>query len=187
MQSKQKKKIFFLIAIFAIAIILLMFPKIKNSIMYRIYQTEYDEFVYKYAIDYNVDPLLVFAIIKAESNFKENVVSTSGAKGLMQLIDSTAQDTARKLQISYTPEDLFNKEKNIMIGTKYFSTLYDKYGNIELALTAYNAGSGNVDKWLEAGIIAKDGSNVENIPFKETNNYVRKTLRDYEIYKELYN
>ena len=59
--------------------------------------------------------------------------------------------------------------------------------NIELALTAYNAGSGNVDTWVENGTLMADGSNIENIPYKETNNYVRKILRDYEIYKKLYN
>ena len=55
-----------------------------------------------------------------------------------------------------------------------------------VALMAYNAGSGNVDKWIEKGTIKKDGSDAENIPYRETNNYVRKILRDYEIYKQLY-
>ena len=53
-------------------------------------------------------------------------------------------------------------------------------------LTAYNAGSGNVDKWLTEETISADGSDIENVPFRETNNYVRKILRDYEIYKDIY-
>ena len=188
MQSKQKKKIFFLVIICILVILILIFPYIKNKIMYIIYPIEYDEYVYKYASEYNVDPLLIFAIIKAESNFNSKVVSKSNAIGLMQLMDKTAEDTARKLQIEYnSKEDLYNEEKNIMLGTKYFSTLYEKYQNTTIALTAYNAGSGNVDKWIETGVLEKDGSNPENIPFKETNNYVRKVLRDYKIYKELYN
>ena len=64
--------------------------------------------------------------------------------------------------------------------------LLEQYGNLELALAAYNAGIGNVNNWVEQGIIQKDGSDIENVPFKETNNYVRKILRDYKIYKELY-
>ena len=104
----------------------------------------------------------------------------------MQIIDSTAEETAKKLKIEYNKQDLYNPETNIMLGTKYFSTLFEKYNNITMALTAYNAGSGNVDRWIQQGIIQKDGSNAENIPYRETNNYVRKILRDYEIYKELY-
>ena len=83
-------------------------------------------------------------------------------------------------------EDLTNPEINIKLGTKYFSTLYETYKNIPIALTAYNAGSGNVDKWLTEETISADGSDIENVPFRETNNYVRKILRDYEIYKDIY-
>lgn len=187
MQLKQKKKIFFVIIIFIIIIIFTL-PKIKNIVLKRIYQTEYEEYVYKYGVEYNVDPLLIFAIIKAESNFKKEVISKSGAMGLMQILPSTAEDTARKLKMDYNgKEDLYNPETNINIGTKYFSNLYEKYQNITIALTAYNAGSGNVDKWIDTEILLKDGSNAENIPFRETNNYVRKILRDYEIYKQLIN
>ena len=57
---------------------------------------------------------------------------------------------------------------------------------VEIALAAYNAGIGTVDNWLEKEIIKKDGSDIENIPYKETNNYVRKILRDYKIYEKLY-
>ena len=64
--------------------------------------------------------------------------------------------------------------------------LMQKYENINLALAAYNAGSGNVDNWIQDGTLKDDGSNIENIPYTETNNYVRKILRDYEIYQKLY-
>lgn len=66
--------------------------------------------------------------------------------------------------------------------------LLEKYDdNYLIALAAYNAGIGNVDEWIRKGIIKKDGSDIENIPYKETNNYVRKIVRDYKIYQELYN
>ena len=64
--------------------------------------------------------------------------------------------------------------------------LLEKYKNTEIAIAAYNAGIGTVDKWIEKGIIKPDGSDIENIPYKETNNYVRKTLRNYKIYQDLY-
>ena len=62
----------------------------------------------------------------------------------------------------------------------------EKYKNIEVAVAAYNAGIGTVDNWIEKGIIKSDGSDIENIPYKETNNYVRKILRNYKVYQDLY-
>ena len=60
-------------------------------------------------------------------------------------------------------------------------------GNYYLAITAYNAGIGTVSRWIENGIIKEDGSNIEKVPYKETNNYVRKVLKNYKVYEELYN
>ena len=115
------------------------------------------------------------------------VSSSRGAIGLMQIMEATAIETAEKLELDIEEAELYNPELNIQIGLKYFSELMHKYNkNYSLAIIAYNAGIGNVDKWIQAGTIKKDGTDLENIPFKETNNYVRKILRDYEIYKELY-
>ena len=100
---------------------------------------------------------------------------------------ATAEEVANKNGIELTEENILNPDVNINIGTKYISTLLEKYKNIEIALAAYNAGSGNVDRWIEKGTIEADGSNIENIPFKETNTYVRKIMRDYKIYKNLEN
>lgn len=82
--------------------------------------------------------------------------------------------------------DLKSPDINIELGTKYFSKLVKYYnGNYNLAIAAYNAGIGTVSKWIENGIIKKDGTDIENIPYKETNNYVRKILKNYKIYKKL--
>ena len=76
---------------------------------------------------------------------------------------------------------------NINIGLKYFTYLLNHYNNnYPLAIIAYNAGMGRVDKWIKEGTIKQDGSDLENIPFKETNLYVRKVLNVYEKYKNLY-
>ena len=155
--------------------------------MKKIYPLKYSEYVEKYAEEYDIDKYLVYAIIKVESNFEENAKSTSNAVGLMQIMKATALETANKIDLDVSEEELFNPETNIKIGLKYFTTLLEKYNNnYNLAIIAYNAGIGNVDKWIQEGIIKEDGTNLENVPFKETNNYVRKILRDYEIYKELY-
>ena len=116
-------------------------------------------------------------------------MSNSNAKGLMQLMDSTADEVASNIITDTTFESnmLFDAKTNIKIGTKYLSELLQKYdGNYYLAVAAYNAGIGTVDKWIQEGTIKKDGSDIENIPYKETNNYVRKIIRDYGIYQKLY-
>ena len=154
------------------------------------YPKKYKEVVSIYVEEYNVEENLIFAVIKAESNFDSKAVSNKNAIGLMQLMEETAKDLARKenIELDYNnvKEDLCDVYKNINIGTKYLSTLLERYQNKELALAAYNAGIGTIDNWIEKGIIKSDGSDIENIPYKETNNYVRKILRDYKIYQELY-
>ena len=180
------------ITITAIVLILCMiiaFLNIPLRIQKLIYKKDYKEYVQKYAQEYNVDENLIYALIKAESNFNSNAKSSKDAIGLMQLMESTAQDVCKKTDLQISSDELSEKllepDININIGTKYLSILIQKYGNIEIAITAYNAGIGTVDNWIEKGIINSDGSNVENIPYKETNNYVRKILRDYKIYTNL--
>ena len=180
------------ITITAIVLILCMiiaFLNIPLRIQKIIYKKDYEEYVQKYAQEYNVDENLIYALIKAESNFNSNAKSSKDAIGLMQLMESTAQDVCKKTDLQISSDELSEKllepDININIGTKYLSILIQKYGNIEIAITAYNAGIGTVDTWIEKGIINADGSNVENIPYKETNNYVRKILRDYKIYTNL--
>lgn len=180
------KKLFIVILIIIIVIIGAKYFNLDKEILKKIYVKEYSDYVEKYSKENNIDENLVYAIIKAESNFKEGVVSSSGAVGLMQLMEPTAKDVAKKMDIDFNIDMLYNPSDNIKIGTKYFAILYEKYKNIPVALMAYNAGSGNVDKWIENGTVKKDGSDAENIPYKETNNYVRKILRDYEIYKKMY-
>ena len=158
---------------------------IINKLMIKLfYKKEYSEFVTKYAQKYDVDENLIYALIKAESNFEVEAVSNKDAQGLMQLMYSTAEDVAKKNDIELTAENILEPDINITIGTIYISTLLKKYDCVEVALAAYNAGSGNVDKWIANGTINADGSDIENIPFKETNNYVRKIMRDFKIYSE---
>lgn len=185
----MKKRTYFVIVAIVIMIVLIftVFKPINWGLK-KLYKLEYSEYVYQYAEENNIDPLLVFAIIKAESNFNHSIQSSSGAIGLMQLMESTAIEMAKEVkQEIVVKEALYNPEINIKIGTFYYAYLIQHYeGNEHLALAAYNAGMGNVDKWIKEGIIKADGSDLENIPYKETNNYVRKIIRDYKIYQRLY-
>lgn len=186
------KKLYKVIIVIIIAILLILaiakIFNIKQVILKKIYPKTYSEYVEKYAKEFNVDPLLIFSIIKAESNFNEKAYSSSGAKGLMQLMEATALEIANKINEPLIEQDsLLEPEKNIMIGTKYYAELLKSYdGNMLLALTAYNAGMGNVNEWIQNGIIKQDGSDIENIPYKETNMYVRKIINNYKMYETIY-
>ena len=183
----KNKKIIFLSTFILVVVFLIIFRGKRLKI---IYPKNYEGIVSVYAEQYNVDENLVFAVIKAESNFDENAVSNKSALGLMQIMEDTAKDVAEKNNIKIDKynarQEILKVNNNINIGTKYLSILLEKYENIEVALAAYNAGTGNVDNWIESGIINKDGSDIEKIPYKETNNYIRKILQNYKIYKKIY-
>lgn len=181
----MRKIILILMAIlFVLLVILLNFKNIQKLI----YRQDYSEYVEKYAKEYNVDPLLIYSIIKAESNFDDEAVSSKGATGLMQLMDNTAKEIATNESLEYVSnESLFDPETNIKLGVKYFADLIAIFKNEAVALAAYNAGMGTVQGWIDKGTIKADGSDIENIPYNETNMYVRKILNDYGIYCSLYN
>lgn len=176
--------------IILLLIIMVFVFLLKDNLLKMMYPKTYKEVVSLYEEKYDVEENLIFAVIKAESNFDKDAISNRNAVGLMQLMEETAKDVVRKngIEIDFdnTKEELCDVYKNIEIGTCYLSTLLQKYQNKEVALAAYNAGTGTVDGWIEKGIIKKDGTDIENIPYKETNNYVRKILRDYKIYEDLY-
>lgn len=184
---KNKKILVCGLIILILIVFLIVF---KDKIQRIFYPKSYEEFVSMYSDEYGVDENLVFAVIKAESNFQEDAVSHKDALGLMQIMKETAEDVARKYNIEIdfnnSEKEILNVQNNIKIGTKYLAVLLEKYKNKEVAVAAYNAGIGTVDNWIEKGIIKSDGSDIENIPYKETNNYVRKILRNYKIYQDLY-
>ncbi len=184
LQNKKVIMIIFLVVCILIAFLL------KDNFMKILYPKTYQEIVSVYADKYGIEENLIFAVIKAESNFDKNVISNRNAVGLMQLVEQTAKEVAEKnkieINLEHIREELCNVPKNIEIGTCYLAILIKKYQNKELALSAYNAGTGKVDSWIQKGIIKSDGTDIENIPYKETNQYIRKILRNYKIYQDLY-
>ena len=186
-KSKYKIIIGTVILVLIVAILFVLF---KDKLLKILYPKTYSNIISVYAEEYDVEENLIYAVIKAESNFDSRAVSNKDAIGLMQIVEDTAIDVAKKNNIDIDTEnieeEILDIDNNINIGTKYLSTLLTQYGNIEVALAAYNAGIGTVNNWIEKQIIQADGSDIENIPYKETNNYVRKILRDYHIYNDLY-
>ena len=136
------------------------------------------------------DAAAVYAVARQESHFDIDAISYAGARGLMQLMPTTAQDVARRLGISYSPTRLTSDASyNLTLGSTYLKTQLDRYDNsLVLAAAAYNGGAGNVNKWLKsygdprrAGVDAV--SWIELIPFSETRGYVQKVMANYLIYR----
>ena len=145
------------------------------------YPVAYNEYIYKYANKNDLDPYLVMAVIKVESNFVPEAHS-GYAGGLMQLTEETAQWNADDMGITYF--DYMDPETNIMLGCHYLKHLIDTYDNIDTALAAYNGGMGNVASWLSDSRYSSDGKTLNDIPFPETKNYVVKVNDAWLHYKE---
>ena len=149
------------------------------------YPNDYKLTVEKCAQSYGISEELIYAVIRAESKFDENAVSDKGALGLMQIMEPTGDWAAEKLNIEVS--DLCQPQVNIEIGSYYLSYLLDLYENdLDCALAAYNAGKTNVDKWLRDKKYSKDGKTLDEIPFDETREYVKKVKRNMKIYDFLY-
>ncbi len=172
------KKLFKLAAFIIIAATVISYiPKFIHGL----FPQSYREYVEVYSEKYGVDKSLVYALIKAESNFKADAVSRKGAKGLMQLMESTAVWCGDK--IGYKDLDLFDPGTSIEIGTYYLSYLLKMYnGNERTAVAAYNAGHGNVDKWLINDKYSNDGLTLSTIPYNETEKYVNRIMNYRKVY-----
>ena len=137
-----------------------------------------------------VDMAAIYAITRTESRFQTDAVSSSGAKGLMQLMPATAKETARKIGVAYSASKLTSDpEYNTQLGSSYLATQLNTYnGSLLLAAAAYNAGAGNANKWIAAfGDPRQENVDpvvwVELIPFQETRKYVQRVLGNYLVYR----
>lgn len=151
------------------------------------YPLPYKNEVLKYSRQFDLDPLMVIAIMRVESRFDPNARSSKGAVGLMQLMPDTAQWAAEKMNIEYSHERLIEPEFNILIGCWYLSLLKSQYnGNLIAAVASYNGGRTPVNQWLDQK--RWDGSleDLDNIPFPETREYVKKVFNIYEKYSGIY-
>lgn len=163
---------------------------ILTLIVFRtfLFPVKYADLVIKYSEKYNLDAYLVFSIIRVESKFNPQATSHKGAKGLMQITDQTGEWGAKEIGIeNYYSDRLYEPEINIQIGCWYIRKLINQYkNNLETSLAAYNAGSGNVSKWLENEKYSRDSEKLHFIPFKETREYVKKVVKSRKYYEFLY-
>ncbi len=137
---------------------------------------------------YNLDPLLVLAVLREESRFGSGVRSGAAARGLMQILPETAAEVSRGFGIEYSgADDLYRPEVSIAIGTAYLASLVDRYqGNVPAALSAYNGGEANAERWLAGASDPDDPFDfIREVTFRESRNYVIKVLSSYGAYQAL--
>ncbi len=139
------------------------------------------------AAEQGLDPYLVAAVIRQESNFRPTVVSRAGARGLMQLMPQTAREVARRSGVRWDVRYLESAEANLHLGATHLAGLLRQYdGQVVPALAAYNAGGRPVSRWLRYPEAADPVRFVERIPYEETRGYVRSVLRNRELYRQIY-
>ena len=173
-----------LLTLFLLVVLVLNIGNIARVI----YPVKYEEYIYQYANQYEIDPYLVMGMIKTESNFDESAISNKDAKGLMQIMEPTAMWLSGRMELeNFSYDDIYRPELNIKMGCYYIAYLLSMYnGNTKTALAAYNAGFGNVDKWLHDETYSKDQINLLSIPFPETRRYVTKVVNNQKVYAALY-
>lgn len=149
----------------------------------EVYPLKYADWIKQYSAKYQVDPALVAAVILQESRFDPKAQSGVGAKGLMQFMPSTAKTMAQETG-RWPKYDIFDPETSIEFGAAHLRDLLNKYnGNIDQALAGYNAGTGTVDRWVNANIFERViGSNSKS----ETVNYVKKVKNYQNVYRMMY-
>lgn len=167
--------------IFAILVCLLA---LVYSLKHPSLSIAYREEIFHYARQEGLDPALVAAVIRQESNFDPQAQSRVGAQGLMQLMPQTAEEIARK-KGEDAAGDLYSIDTNLSYGSFYLAYLLDRFdGQTATALAAYNAGPTITAQWLEDPDYSADGKTLTSIPYRETSHYVKKVLAYYQEYKK---
>ena len=138
------------------------------------------------AQEFGVDALLLAALVRQESVFDVEALSPAGARGLVQLLPSTASLMARGLDVAFYPEWITVPDLNLHLGAAHLAELLKRFGRVDAAIAAYNAGPSPVRRWLDRAGAADPDRFIELIPYPETRGYVRSLLRNRELYRALY-
>ena len=160
--------------------------QLPRDILRVIFPIGYWESIQKYAAESGLDPYVVAALAAQESTFVANIRSPAKAVGLLQLEPPTARQIAKRLNIKYTSRTLTDPEANLRIGTAYLAEKVREFGDLHLVLASYNAGERPVHRWIgERPNLSKEEF-IDDIPYPETQNYVRRILGTAEDYRRIY-
>jgi soluble lytic murein transglycosylase len=172
------------VAVLAALAAALLWPQVHHAVREITLPLRHEDIIRQQAREKGLDPALVAAVIYAESRFRDGQTSPAGALGLMQITPETARYIARKSGgTAFVVGDLATPQVNIAYGAYYLRYLLRRYdGNEAFALAAYNAGEGNVDRWIAAARARDRALTVDAIPYAETRAYVtsvQQAKRDY--------
>ena len=160
---------------------------LPSEILQVIFPLDYWPLLQKYAEQRGLDPYVVAALVAQESNFDPAVVSPANAWGLMQVLPSTGRNLARKLGVHpFSTKRLTEAEVNVRLGTQFFADSIRRFGGVHFALAAYNAGDSRVASWQRERPDMPQDEFIDDIPFPETQNYVKRILGTAEDYRLLY-
>ncbi|MFR1709754.1 MAG: lytic transglycosylase domain-containing protein [Clostridium sp.] len=181
------KKLLFTLIIIAWGMLFIYSFTNKGHYEQEVFQIEYENSIDKYCREFNVDKYLVYAVIKQESNFNNEAVSSAAARGLMQITEDTFNWLKPQLgESSTTFEDLFDPDTNIRYGVFFLSILNENFNNQNTTVAAYNAGLNITKQWLQDSNYSNDGVTLHTIPYGETENYVAVVDYNYKKYLEIY-
>ncbi|QYR23289.1 lytic transglycosylase domain-containing protein [Paenibacillus sp. sptzw28] len=184
--SKIFRKRVLLVLLFTVIVLLFLNSDWINRWMYPI---EYKPDIRISAQNYNLDPYLVAAIIRVETNYSANAVSKKGALGIMQLMPDTAEWIVKQGRFTNVTTDTLASRADISIeiGAWYLNSLHQQFdGNMVAVIAAYNAGPGTVNRWMADGVWDGRFETVDKLPYGETRHYVQRVIYYYNKYKKLY-
>ena len=188
MKSSSKRPLIMALILCAAILIGFVTDAIWSYVEKEQHPINYEEIVSRYSEKYNVPKDLLFAVIKVESNFDPQAMSSAGALGLMQMMPKTFEELTTKHLCENLPfESLTDPEVSIRYGTYYLAYLYRYFDyNWHNAIAAYNAGLGNVSRWLKSSENVDENGNLVRFEYKETRSYVHKVEQARTMYQELY-
>ena len=161
--------------------------KLPGELLKVLFPINYWPLIKRYSNEHQLDPYVVAALIAQESTFTADVKSSANAYGLMQLLPSTGRQYAKRLGLPrFSLGMLTTAEQNIKMGTAYFADLVKQFGGLHFALATYNAGPSRIAKWIAAKPGLERDEFIDDIPFPETQNYVKRILGTAEDYRRLY-
>jgi len=176
------------VAVLALLAVALIWPRVHDAVQEIALPLRHEDIIRQQGAEKDLDPALIAAVIYAESRFRDGQRSAAGAVGLMQITPATAHEIARKSGgTEFVTGDLATPQVNISYGAWYLRYLMGRYaGNRPFALAAYNAGEGNVDRWIDRARQRNADLTIDAIPFAETRNYVQRVLDAREQYRTSY-
>ena len=184
-RNLNKIKLASLLLILSVILIIITVNTVKLGVQ-TVYPRQYSKLVEENAELFEIDSSLIYALIKTESGFDKNAVSSVGAMGLTQITPDTFHWLQTKTGHNYEDEALFTPEISVYYGVYFLDMLLYEFGDTETAFAAYHAGRGKVNEWLADPRCSENGLTLDRIPYDDTALYVKTVMKNIERYQKIY-